>query len=72
MIGRSGDAVSGLHCARGDEEHEFLGSTSKQWSMVCQWFGLKTGGDGFLWFSLKTGGEGFFQFGLKTGGGFHG
>jgi hypothetical protein len=25
MIGRSGDAVSGLHRARGDEEREFLG-----------------------------------------------
>jgi hypothetical protein len=25
MIGRSGDVVYGLHRARGDEEHEFLG-----------------------------------------------
>jgi hypothetical protein len=24
-IERSGDAVCGLHCARGDEEHGFLG-----------------------------------------------
>jgi hypothetical protein len=24
-IERSGDAVCGLHCAHGDEEHEFLG-----------------------------------------------
>jgi hypothetical protein len=24
-IERSGGAVCGLHCARGDEEHEFLG-----------------------------------------------
>jgi hypothetical protein len=24
MIGRSGDVVCDLHCARGDEEHEFL------------------------------------------------
>jgi hypothetical protein len=24
-IGRSGDAVCSLHCARGDEEHRFLG-----------------------------------------------
>jgi hypothetical protein len=24
-IGRSGDAVCGLHCARGDEERGFLG-----------------------------------------------
>jgi hypothetical protein len=36
--------------------------------MVCQWFGLKTGGDGFLWFGLKIGGNGFLQFGLKTSG----
>jgi hypothetical protein len=28
-IGRSGDAVCGLHHAKGDEEHEFLGSASK-------------------------------------------
>jgi hypothetical protein len=25
MIGRSGDIVCGLHCARGDDEHGFLG-----------------------------------------------
>jgi hypothetical protein len=25
VIERSGDAVCGLHCARGDEEHGFLG-----------------------------------------------
>jgi hypothetical protein len=25
VIERSGGAVCGLHCARGDEEHEFLG-----------------------------------------------
>jgi hypothetical protein len=25
MIGRSGDAVCGMHLARGDEEHRFLG-----------------------------------------------
>jgi hypothetical protein len=25
MIGRSGDALCGLHHAQGDEEHEFLG-----------------------------------------------
>jgi hypothetical protein len=25
MIERSGDAVCGLHCARGDEKREFLG-----------------------------------------------
>jgi hypothetical protein len=44
MIGRSGEAVCGLHRARGDEECEFLGSVSKSRSMVCQWFGLKTTG----------------------------
>jgi hypothetical protein len=32
------------------------------------WFGLKTGGDGFLRFGLKTSGDDFSQFGLKTGG----
>jgi hypothetical protein len=32
-----------------------------------RWFGLKTGGDGFLWFGLKIGGDGFLRFGLKTG-----
>jgi hypothetical protein len=36
---------------------------------VCQWFGLKTGGDGFLWFDLKTDGDGFSWFSLKTSGG---
>jgi hypothetical protein len=41
-IERSDDAVCGLHCAREDEEHGFLGSTSKPKSTVCQWFGLKT------------------------------
>jgi hypothetical protein len=34
MIERSGDAVSGLHCAQGDEEHEFLALTSKLRSTV--------------------------------------
>jgi hypothetical protein len=34
MIGRSGDAVCGLHCAEGDEEHMFLGLSSKPTSMV--------------------------------------
>jgi hypothetical protein len=38
--------------------------------MVYEWFGLKTGGDGFLQFGLKSGGDGFSWFGLKTGGGF--
>jgi hypothetical protein len=32
-----------------------------------RWFGLKTGGDGFLWFGLKIGGDGFLRFGIKTG-----
>jgi hypothetical protein len=43
-IERSDDAVCGLHCAREDEEHWFLGSTSKSTSTVCQWFGLKITG----------------------------
>jgi hypothetical protein len=34
MIKRSGDAMCGLHCARGDEEHRFL-QDSKPRSMVC-------------------------------------
>jgi hypothetical protein len=34
MIGRSGDAVCGLHCARGYEEHVFLGWAWKP----CRWF----------------------------------
>jgi hypothetical protein len=42
MIERLGDAVCGMHCARGDEERGFLGSASKPRSTVCQWFGLKT------------------------------
>jgi hypothetical protein len=41
-IKRSDNAVCGLHYAREDEEHGFLGSTSKPKSTVCQWFGLKT------------------------------
>jgi hypothetical protein len=41
-IERSGGDVCGLYRARGDEEHEFLGSASKPRSMVCQWFGFKT------------------------------
>jgi hypothetical protein len=36
MIERSVDAVCGLHCARGDKEHEFLGLASKPRSTVCQ------------------------------------
>jgi hypothetical protein len=33
-IGRSGDTVCSLHCAQGDEEHEFLGLASKPRSTV--------------------------------------
>jgi hypothetical protein len=43
-IERSDDVVCDLHRARGDEKRGFLGSTSKQRSIVCQWFGLKTTG----------------------------
>jgi hypothetical protein len=32
--GGSGNALCGLHHARGDEKHEFLGLASKQWSVV--------------------------------------
>jgi hypothetical protein len=35
-IGKSGDAVCGLHHACGDEEREFLGSASKPRSTVYQ------------------------------------
>jgi hypothetical protein len=45
----------------------FVGSVSKPRSAVCQWFGLKTDGDGFLRFDLKTGDDGFSWFGLKIG-----
>jgi hypothetical protein len=58
--------VYGLHHAQGDEEHGFLRLSSKPGSMVCQLFGLKTGGDDFLQCGLKTGGDGFLQFDLKT------
>jgi hypothetical protein len=34
-VERSGDAVRGLHHARGDEECEFLGLASKPRSLVC-------------------------------------
>jgi hypothetical protein len=34
MIERSGDAVCDLHRTQGDEEHEFLGLSSKPRSMV--------------------------------------
>jgi hypothetical protein len=44
-------------------------SREPRWT-VCQWFDLKTGGDGFLQFGLKTSGDGFFRFGLKIDGGF--
>jgi hypothetical protein len=47
-IERLGDVVCGLHYARGDEVHGFLGLASKPWLMVCQWFGLKTTRLGFL------------------------
>jgi hypothetical protein len=39
---RSGDAVCGLHRARGDEELGFLALASKLRSTVYEWFGLKT------------------------------
>jgi hypothetical protein len=47
-IERSADAVCGLHCTQGDQERRFLGLASKLGSTVCQWFGLKTTGMGFL------------------------
>jgi hypothetical protein len=53
-IGRSGDAVCGLHRAWGDEKHEFLGWASKPRSMVCQLFGIKITGTICQSFYLKT------------------
>jgi hypothetical protein len=41
-IERSGDAVCGLHCARGDVERGFLGLDSKPRSTGYDWFGIKT------------------------------
>jgi hypothetical protein len=41
-IERSGGAVCGLHRAREDEKHTFLGWASKPRSTVCEWLGLKT------------------------------
>jgi hypothetical protein len=46
-IERSGNAVCGLHRARGDEERGFFGLASKPRSTVCQWFGVKTTGSSF-------------------------
>jgi hypothetical protein len=51
-IRRSGDTVCGLHRAREDKEREFLGSTSKSRSTVCQWFDLKT--TGMVFFGLVS------------------
>jgi hypothetical protein len=56
MIGRSGDAVCGLHYAQGDEERGVLGGASKPRFMVCQWFSLKTTSTICQWFSLKVSG----------------
>jgi hypothetical protein len=52
-IERSGDAVCGLHRARGDEEREFFGCASKPKSTICQWFGLKTTRTIFSGLTLK-------------------
>jgi hypothetical protein len=35
MIERSSDAMCGLHRARGDEKHEFLGLASKPRATIC-------------------------------------
>jgi hypothetical protein len=52
-IERSGDAVCGLHHARGDEERRFLGWASKASSTFCQWFGLKITGTVFSGLTSK-------------------
>jgi hypothetical protein len=51
---RRPDAVCGLHHARRDEEHRFLGWASKLKLTVCHWFGLKITEAVCQWFSLKT------------------
>jgi hypothetical protein len=48
-----GNAVCGLHRARGDEERRFLSCASKPRSTVCQWFGLKTTGTVFSGLASK-------------------
>jgi hypothetical protein len=52
-IRRSVDVVCGLYRAQGEKEHGFLSLASKLWSMVCQLFGLKTTGSGFLVWASK-------------------
>jgi hypothetical protein len=58
-IERSGDAMSGLYRAQGDEECAFLGLVSKPRSTVCQWFGLKTFGTVSLGLASKSVASGF-------------
>jgi hypothetical protein len=53
MIKRSGDAVSDLYHAYGDEECGFLGLASKPRSTVYQWFGLKITGSSFSVWATK-------------------
>jgi hypothetical protein len=54
-VERSGDAVCGLHCARGADERMFLGLASKPRSAFCWWFDLKTARAGFpIWASKLT------------------
>ncbi len=48
MIGRSGDAVCGLHHAQGDEERVFLGLISKPWSTISPSLASKSMFTGFL------------------------
>jgi hypothetical protein len=64
-IERSVDAMCSLHHAQGDEEHEFLGLTSKLRSTVCRWFGLKTPGSGFSVLASKPAATVCQWFGLK-------
>jgi hypothetical protein len=54
MIKRSDDVVCDLHRALENNERGFLDLASAPRSTVCQWFGLKTTGTGFLVWSSKS------------------
>jgi hypothetical protein len=53
MIGRSDDVMSGMHCAQGDKEREFLGLASKPRSTVSPSLASKPVASGFLVLASK-------------------